>query len=98
MQEDQKGRQSRKRQADLTMVNTSKGSSQPETDASLALEKLQSPRRDGKRKLAGHRSGGEYLEGQRSAGDGRKLGTGEAVKPTEGRQAQAGRPSKGGTP
>jgi len=94
VQEDQKGRQSRKRQADLTMANTSKGSSQPGTGASSALENLQSPWRDGGRKLAGHRSGGEYLGGQQSAGDGRKSGIGEAVKLTEGRQAQAGRPSE----
>jgi len=39
------------------VVNTSKGSSQPVTDASSALVKPRSPRRDGGRKPVGHRRG-----------------------------------------
>jgi len=40
VQEGQKGWQSRKRPADLPVVNTLKGNSQPGTGASSALEKL----------------------------------------------------------
>ena len=62
------------------VVNTPKGSSRLGTDASLALERLRSSWGDGGRKLAGHQSDGEYPEGQRLTGDGRKSATGKAVK------------------